>query len=154
MAWCGNNHLILNTNKMKDMIVDFRRTRNKPNTVSTLGEEVEVVEEYRYLGFTWTTDCIGNATLTLSTRREKTDCTSLESLHPSMSAPICLISFMFCLWSKKLKKLTSLSRHPPSFVQCQIIVCCCLHSRGFSVGLLVSQLVLPLFCLSLVCSCQ
>ena len=31
------------------MIVDFRRTRNKPNTVSVLGEEVEVVEEHSYL---------------------------------------------------------------------------------------------------------
>jgi len=28
----------------------FRRTRNKTNTVSILGEAVEVVEEYKYLG--------------------------------------------------------------------------------------------------------
>ena len=33
-----------------EIIVDFRRTRNKPNTVSILGEEVEVMEDYRYLG--------------------------------------------------------------------------------------------------------
>jgi len=31
------------------MTVDFRKIRSKPSTVSTLGEEVEVVEEYRYL---------------------------------------------------------------------------------------------------------
>ena len=29
--------------------VDFRKTRNKPNTVSMLGEEMVVVEEYKYL---------------------------------------------------------------------------------------------------------
>jgi len=32
------------------MIMDFWRTRSKLNTVSILGEEVEVEEEYRYLG--------------------------------------------------------------------------------------------------------
>ena len=46
---CGNNHLILNTNKIKEMNVDFRRTRRKPNTICIQGEEVEVVEDYRYL---------------------------------------------------------------------------------------------------------
>ena len=31
------------------MVVDFRRTRTKLNTISILGEEVDVVEDYRYL---------------------------------------------------------------------------------------------------------
>ena len=35
--------------KTKEMVVDFRRTRSKLNTISILGEEVEVVEGYRYL---------------------------------------------------------------------------------------------------------
>jgi len=30
------------------MILDFKRTRSKPNTVSNLDERVEVVEEYRH----------------------------------------------------------------------------------------------------------
>ena len=42
-----NNHLILNTNKTKEMIVDFRRTSSQLNTVSILGEEA--VEDYRDL---------------------------------------------------------------------------------------------------------
>ena len=50
VAWCGNNHLLLNVAKTKEMVVDFRRTRTKLNTISILGEEVEVVEGYRYLG--------------------------------------------------------------------------------------------------------
>ena len=37
-------------NKAKEIIVDFKRTGYKPNTVSILGEEVEVVDDYRYLG--------------------------------------------------------------------------------------------------------
>ena len=47
--WPGNNQLILNINKTKEVKVDFRRTRSKLNTVSVQGEEVEVVWEYRYL---------------------------------------------------------------------------------------------------------
>ena len=35
--------------KTKEMVVDFRRSRTKLNTISILGEEVEVVEGYRYL---------------------------------------------------------------------------------------------------------
>nr|XP_054588772.1 sorting nexin-22 isoform X1 [Nothobranchius furzeri] len=50
VAWCGNNHLTLNVNKTKEMILDFRRNRVESNTVSFMGEEVEVVEEYKYLG--------------------------------------------------------------------------------------------------------
>jgi len=43
-----NSHLILNQSKQKT--VEFRRTRSRPNSVCILGEEVEVVEEHRYLG--------------------------------------------------------------------------------------------------------
>jgi len=39
----------LTTKKAKDMTMDFRGTRKNPSTVSTLGEEEEVVEDYRYL---------------------------------------------------------------------------------------------------------
>ena len=56
VPWCGNNHLLLNVTETKEMVVAFRRTRTKLNTISILGGEVEVVEEvdvaegYRYLG--------------------------------------------------------------------------------------------------------
>uniref|UniRef100_A0A8C6KTV4 Reverse transcriptase domain-containing protein n=1 Tax=Nothobranchius furzeri TaxID=105023 RepID=A0A8C6KTV4_NOTFU len=50
VAWCENNHLTLNVNKTKEIILDFRRNRVESTTVSIMGEDVEVVEEYRYLG--------------------------------------------------------------------------------------------------------
>ena len=40
---------VMNMNKTKQLIVDFRRTRNKSDNISIMGKEVEVVEEYRYL---------------------------------------------------------------------------------------------------------
>ena len=55
----GNNHLILNVNKTKEMIVDFRRTRIVSKSISIMGEEVEMVEEYKYFGLlNWTGDAI------------------------------------------------------------------------------------------------
>ena len=50
MAWCGSDPLILNVNKTKEMIVDFRSTRNELNSISIMGEKVEVVEDFKYLG--------------------------------------------------------------------------------------------------------
>ena len=47
VAWCGNNHLILNVNDTKKMIVDFRRARNKSSSISIMREKVE---EYKFLG--------------------------------------------------------------------------------------------------------
>ena len=49
VASCGNNHLILKVNKTKEMIVDFRWTRNKSNSISITGKEVEEVEDYKYV---------------------------------------------------------------------------------------------------------
>ena len=48
--FCGRetNHLILNVIKIKETTVAFRRTRNKSNSISIMGEEVEVVKEYKY----------------------------------------------------------------------------------------------------------
>merc|ERR1712035_43413 len=50
VKWCSNNHLILNINKTKEMIVDFRRNKITQSSVVILGEEVQGVEEYKYLG--------------------------------------------------------------------------------------------------------
>ena len=50
VSWCDDNFLLLNVKKTKELIVDFRR---KPHPLAPLkikGEEVEVVEQYKYLG--------------------------------------------------------------------------------------------------------
>ena len=44
-AVVGYRELVSCKQKQKETIVNFRRTSSKPNTVSILGEEVEVVEE-------------------------------------------------------------------------------------------------------------
>lgn len=52
------NLILLNVTKT-EMAVGFRRTRGSFNTISILGEEVEVVESYKYL-FTLATDWAGS----------------------------------------------------------------------------------------------
>ena len=47
--WCGNNHLILNVNETKAVIVDFWGATIESNSISIMGEEAEVGEEYQYL---------------------------------------------------------------------------------------------------------
>ncbi|GLD49020.1 uncharacterized protein AKAME5_000288200, partial [Lates japonicus] len=46
VAWCGNNHLLLNEAKTVDIAVTSRRTGTMLNTISTLEEEVEVAKAH------------------------------------------------------------------------------------------------------------
>lgn len=64
VAWCGNNHLLLNVTKTMKMVVDLKRTRGNFNTFSILGEEVEVVDSGE---LPLTTDWARRVTLRLST---------------------------------------------------------------------------------------
>ena len=50
IAWCDSNHLLINSSKTKEMVIDFRRTRTRPEPVQIKGECVEVVHTYKYLG--------------------------------------------------------------------------------------------------------
>ncbi|KAI3374456.1 hypothetical protein L3Q82_006277 [Scortum barcoo] len=50
VTWCDSNHLLLNTTKTKEMVVDFRRPRPHPEPVIIKGDCVEVVHTYKYLG--------------------------------------------------------------------------------------------------------
>ncbi len=45
-----NNHLKLNINKTKELVVDYQRNRRPPVPVIIQGEEVERVNSYKYLG--------------------------------------------------------------------------------------------------------
>jgi len=46
VAWCGNNSLIWNIN-IKEMIVDFEGREKSLKTLFILGEEVELMVNYR-----------------------------------------------------------------------------------------------------------
>ncbi len=48
--WSVNNHLLLNTTKTKEMVIDPRRSKSPPLPVSIDGADIEVVSSYKYLG--------------------------------------------------------------------------------------------------------
>lgn len=51
VRWCDTNHLQLNIGKTKELVVDFRRRRkSSPTPITIRGEEVEVVDNYKFLG--------------------------------------------------------------------------------------------------------
>ena len=50
MEWSEQNHLSLNVNKTREMVIDFRRKRMPLQPLWIRGKVVEDVEDYRYLG--------------------------------------------------------------------------------------------------------
>lgn len=52
--WCDLNHLMLNTSKTKEMVIDFRRKKSKAEPVTILGTKVEAVSSSRYQ-YSWMT---------------------------------------------------------------------------------------------------
>ncbi len=50
VRWCGENHLQLNIDKTKEMVVNFSRTNTTPRPISISGRDVELVTSYKYLG--------------------------------------------------------------------------------------------------------
>ena len=49
VVWCHTNSLQLNTSRTKELVIDFGRAKPRMRTVLIEGEEVEVLETYKYL---------------------------------------------------------------------------------------------------------
>ena len=48
--WCQKNFLVLNTKKTKEIIIDFRKKKTTFMPIVINGEEIEIVNKYKYLG--------------------------------------------------------------------------------------------------------
>lgn len=63
-AWCGENNLLLNTAKTKELVIDFRRKKTDITPLLISGDCVEQVTDIRFLGvqleegLTWTVNTI------------------------------------------------------------------------------------------------
>ncbi|TWW65007.1 hypothetical protein D4764_22G0006540 [Takifugu flavidus] len=62
-TWCHNNNLLLNTNKTKELVLDFRRKTDIHPPIHINRAAVERVSSFKFLGIhlsqdlTWTTNC-------------------------------------------------------------------------------------------------
>ena len=52
VSWCDDNFLCLNVSKTKEMVIDFRKNASALNPLAIIGEQVEFVHQYKYLGTT------------------------------------------------------------------------------------------------------
>ncbi|TWW70659.1 hypothetical protein D4764_17G0001420 [Takifugu flavidus] len=50
VTWCELNHLRINTSKTKEVVIDFGRKASHTAPVNIQGLDIEIVEEYKYLG--------------------------------------------------------------------------------------------------------
>ncbi len=48
--WCDDNLLDLNVAKTKEIIIDFRKIKSKPEASIIHSQDVEIVDQYKYLG--------------------------------------------------------------------------------------------------------
>ena len=49
-TWCSDNCLEMNVSKTKEMIIDFRSGVHHTNPVNVMGQNIEIVHSYKYLG--------------------------------------------------------------------------------------------------------
>ena len=56
VTWCANNDLELNVKKTKEIIFDFRAEKSPPDPLIINGEEVEIVDNFKFLGTTISND--------------------------------------------------------------------------------------------------
>ena len=52
VSWCKDNDLELNVKKTKEIIVDFRKSKSPTTPLNINGEDVEIVEDFKFLGTT------------------------------------------------------------------------------------------------------
>ena len=50
IQWCDSNFLDLNVKKTEEMVIDFRSKPNVLTPITIKGEEVRIVDQYKYLG--------------------------------------------------------------------------------------------------------
>lgn len=50
VGWCKRNHLQLNTNKTKEMVIDFMSSKHAVSRIRINGEEIQTVNSYNNLG--------------------------------------------------------------------------------------------------------
>ena len=50
VKWCEDNYLVLNVEKTKEMVIDFRKARDNPENIRIQDKTVERVSHFKYLG--------------------------------------------------------------------------------------------------------
>ena len=72
-CWCVNNDLELNVKKTKEISFDFRAEKSPPDPLIINGEEVEIVDNFKFLGTTISNDLKWETNARLAAKKQIRD---------------------------------------------------------------------------------
>ncbi|KAK3508804.1 hypothetical protein QTP70_008631 [Hemibagrus guttatus] len=91
--WCKANNLSLNVEKMKEMVVDFRRTQSDHSTLNIDGSNVETVKSTKFLGIHLAEDLAWSLNTTSITKKSQQHLYFLRRLRKAHLLPPILTTF-------------------------------------------------------------
>ncbi|KAI4891818.1 hypothetical protein NFI96_002199 [Prochilodus magdalenae] len=96
-VWCDDNNLVLNTQKTKEVIVDFRKSRNQAHTpIHISGAEVECVSNFKFLGVHISEDLTWSLNSSTMVKKAQQRLYFLRSLKKAHLCPRILVDFYRC----------------------------------------------------------
>ena len=81
--WCEENNLLLNAQKTKEMVIDFRRIKSPIAPITINGEDIEIVTDFKFLGTIISNDLSWDTNITAITKKaqQRTLCSFSENLN-------------------------------------------------------------------------
>ncbi|KAK3553724.1 hypothetical protein QTP70_007598 [Hemibagrus guttatus] len=92
-AWCKANNLSLNVEKMREMVVDFRRVQSDHSPLNTDGSNVEIVKSSKFLGVHLAEDLIWSLNTSSITKKAQQRLYFLRRLRKAHLPPSILTTF-------------------------------------------------------------
>ncbi|KAK3537789.1 hypothetical protein QTP70_018943, partial [Hemibagrus guttatus] len=92
-AWCKANNLSLNMEKMKEMVVDFRRAQSDHSPLDIDGSNVEIVKSTKFLGVHLVEDLTWSLNTSSITKKDQQCIYFLRRLKKAHLPPLILTTF-------------------------------------------------------------
>lgn len=89
---CTENNLVLNTLKIKELIIDYRRNKSDPHPIHINGDCVKRVSQFKFLGVYMVDDLSLNANTTALVKRAQQHLHILRTLRKNNLAEQLLVS--------------------------------------------------------------
>ncbi|KAK3557634.1 hypothetical protein QTP70_032303 [Hemibagrus guttatus] len=92
-AWCKANNLSLNVEKMKEMVVDFRRTQSDHSPLNINRSNVEIIKSTKFLGVRLAEDLTWSLNTSSITKKAQQRLYFLRRLRKAHLPPLILTTF-------------------------------------------------------------
>ncbi|KAK3549570.1 hypothetical protein QTP86_004969 [Hemibagrus guttatus] len=92
-AWCKSNNLSLNVEKMKEMVVDFRRAQGDHSPLNINGSNVEIIKSTKFLSVHLAEDLTWSLNTSSITKKAQQRLNFLRRLRKAHLPPLILTTF-------------------------------------------------------------